>query len=171
MEYSPKFLWIYQKKRLSLLADSILKHRTFKKATQIQENKSNFHFSKYIFEKFLVSTHHFFQAALGGGLSFHLDLRFFFYVMIMMIDEKKLCDVVFFFNLCQVCNDGRYNFGNGIVGSQTLFYSQPILTLSTFAPFLYCKQISILFTDPNILSISIYLCTYTFLIKIWLVFR
>jgi len=65
------------KKWLSLLADSILKHWTFKKATQIQENKSNFHFSKYIFEKFLVSTHHFFQAALGGGLSFHLDLRFF----------------------------------------------------------------------------------------------
>ena len=48
-----------------------------KSHTIIQENKSNFHFSKYIFEKFLVSTHHFFQAALGGGLSFHLDLRFF----------------------------------------------------------------------------------------------
>ena len=118
------------KKWLILQADSILKHWTFKKATQIQENKSNFHFSKYIFEKFLVSTHHFFQAALGGGLSFHLDLRFFFYVMIMMIDEKKLCDVVFFFNLCQVCNDGRYNFGNGIVGSQILFHSQPITILT-----------------------------------------
>ena len=66
-----------------------------------------------------MSTHHLFQAALGG-LSFHLDLRFF-YVMIMMIDEKKLCDVEFFFDLCQVCNDGRYNFGMAF--SEAKYYS------------------------------------------------
>ena len=85
----------------------------FEKATLIQENKSNFHFSKYIFEKFLVSTHHFFQAALGGGLSFHLDLRFFFMSWSWWLMKRSCVMSYFFFNLCQVCN-GRYTFGDAI---------------------------------------------------------